>query len=73
MNYPGKIIKEFIPDGKSSRKSEGAFYRKSDGIIYFVFSHYRSNREDGGACDLAMSVSIDDGKTFSDEKIILTC
>ena len=73
MNYIGKIIKEFIPDGKSSRKSEGAFYRKDDGTIYFVFSHYRGNREDGGACDLAVSVSTDDGKTFSDEKVVLTC
>lgn len=73
MKYPGKIIKEFIPDEVCTRKSEGAFFRKSDGTIYFVFSHYRSNREDGGACDLALSVSTDDGKTFSEEKVILTC
>lgn len=73
MKYTGKIVKEFIPDENSTRKSEGAFLRKSDGVVYFVFSHYRLSREDGGACDLALSVSTDDGKTFSDEKVILTC
>ena len=73
MKYPGKIVKEFTPDEKSFRKSEGAFFRKDDGTVYFVFSHYRLNRDDGGACDLALSVSTDDGNTFSDEKIILTC
>lgn len=73
LNYPGTIVKEFCKDRVSRRKSEGAFYRAENGVIYFVFSHYRQNREDGGACDLALSVSHDNGRTFSKEKVVLTC
>lgn len=73
METLGTVVKEFARDGESGRKSEGAFIGLHDGRIAFVFSRYRVGREDGDACDLAASFSTDDGRTFSDERIVLRC
>ena len=69
----GKIVKELAPSETNARNSEGAFIRMDDGRIAFAYSRYSSKtHNDGGACDIAVCFSLDEGETFCEPKIFLT-
>ena len=71
--FPGKIIKELAKKEGNCRNSEGSFITMDDGRIAFVYSRYQSGSgDDGDICDLAVIYSYDDGKSFTDEEIVLT-
>lgn len=67
-----KIIKDLAPCAGNLRNSEGSFVRLKNGRIVFAYSRFIGH-EDGANCDVAMVWSDDDGETFSDEKVIITC
>ena len=71
--YHGKIIKELPPTADNERNSEGAFIRMPSGEIAFAYSRYRRGLEDGATCDLAVIISKDEGESFSEERVFLTC
>ena len=70
--FPGKIVKELAKKEENCRNSEGSFYRFASGRIVFAYSRYRSGSgDDGDVCDIAIIESNDDGRTFSNERIII--
>ena len=71
MAFPGTIVKDFPPHEGNLRNSEGSFITLTNGDIVFAFSRYRNDKHDCAICDLAYTVSKDDGKTWSEEKIFL--
>lgn len=70
----GVIVKELPPTENNPRNSEGAFLTLPDKSIIFVYSRFKgSSAEDFAAADICMLRSTDNGKSFGEEKIILTC
>lgn len=73
---PGTIVAEFVPskEKKNPRNSEGAFISLKDGTILFAYSRFKGTGcEDWGAADICAVVSRDRGKSFGEERILLTC
>ncbi len=72
----GKIVKELAPDfeKENPRNSEGAFLTLRDGRILFVYSRFKgADGADYAASDLYGLYSYDDGDTFGDGRILVTC
>ena len=66
-----KLVHEFLPSGDNGRNSEGSFARLPSGRILFAYSRFtEKGGNDGGACDIALSHSDDEGETWSEPKII---
>ena len=72
----GMVVAELAPskEKNNSRNSEGAFISLMDGSILFVYSRFKGDGyEDWNRSDLCVIVSKDGGKSFTDERILLTC
>lgn len=68
-----QIIHEFAPSKENPRNSEGAFYRKPDGTIGFIYSRFTNGSEDFARSDLVEAVFSGDGKTYlGRERVIFT-
>ena len=65
------LVHQIPPKEGNPRNSEGAFLRGKKGEILFAYSCYRGDSfEDHAACNIAMTVSLDEGKTWSQSRII---
>ena len=72
----GSIVAEFGPskEKKNPRNSEGAFISLKDGSVMFVYSRFKGKGcEDWEASDICAVVSRDGGRSFGEERILLTC
>jgi len=72
----GTVVAEFIPSAekKNPRNSEGAFIRLHDDTILFVYSRFKGDGcEDWGISDIYAVTSVDGGKHFGNERLLLTC
>ena len=78
MNYLnlGVVVRDLLPnlEQKNPRNSEGAFISLDNGDILYIYSKYKGvSSADDARADLCMLRSKDGGKTFGEDKIILTC
>lgn len=72
----GSIAAEFGPskERNNPRNSEGAFLSLKDGAVLFVYSRFKGTGcEDWQASDICAVVSTDGGRSFGDERLLLTC
>jgi len=66
-----RLIHQFPPAPDNPRNSEGAFLRGKHGEILFAYSRYHGeSNHDHAACDIALVVSHDEGRTWSEPRII---
>lgn len=67
-----KLVWDKTPTKTNARNSEGSFIRLPDNSIFFAYSRYCSDDyEDGGACDIAVIRSYDEGNSWTDPEIIV--
>ncbi|MBO7214891.1 MAG: exo-alpha-sialidase [Clostridia bacterium] len=72
--YLGKIVKEFPPTKDNPRNGTGGFYRMDNGVIALVYDRYHGeSNADDAPCDIAVTYSYDDGETFTEPEIVMTC
>lgn len=65
------LVHQIPPTTQNPRNSEGAFIRGKRGEILFAYSRYHGDSiHDHAACDIAMIVSEDEGKSWSEPRII---
>ena len=65
------LIHQFPPAPGNPRNSEGAFLRGKQGELLFAYSRYHGEScHDHAACDIALTVSRDEGRTWSEPRII---
>ncbi len=72
----GTIVAEFPPimEQKNPRNSEGAFLSLKDNSIIFVYSKFKGDgQQDWIPTDICLVVSRDQGRSFGEQRIILTC
>lgn len=70
----GNIVQDISPSFDNPRNSEGAFLETVQDGILFVYSRFRGETAaDHAYADLALMRSVDGGRTFQDEGVILTC
>ena len=71
----GKVVAELAPSAerKNPRNSEGAFLALKDGTILFVYSRFKGKGvEDWVISDICALISRDRGRSFGEERILLT-
>ena len=67
------LLHQLPPAENNPRNSEGAFIRGKNGEILFAYSRYTGEScHDHAACDIALIVSNDEGRTWSEPRIIAT-
>ncbi len=67
------LLHQLPPSENNPRNSEGAFIRGNNGEILFAYSRYTGDScHDHAACDIALIVSYDEGRTWSEPRIIAT-
>ncbi len=65
------LTHQLPPSEQNPRNSEGAFIRGKQGEILFAYSRYQGvSNHDHADCDIALTVSWDEGKTWSESRII---
>jgi len=65
------LIHQFPPSENNPRNSEGAFLRGKQGEILFAYSRYTGDScHDHASCDIALTVSYDEGRTWSEPRIL---
>lgn len=65
------MLHQIPPQENNPRNSEGAFIRGKNGEILFAYSRYRGNsNHDHAHCDIALITSYDEGRTWSEPRII---
>lgn len=72
----GAIAAEFPPrpEQKNPRNSEGAFLTLPDHRIVFAYSRFKGEcPEDSAPADVCFVISEDGGKSFGQERVVLTC
>ena len=72
----GKISADIRPDlsKNNPRNSEGAFFTLKNGDILFAYSKFKGkSNADYASADICLLRSTDDGRTFGEEKTIMTC
>ncbi len=67
----GRKVLELIADSLYTRHSEGAFCRLSNGHIAYVYSRFTGSSHDDAPSHIALSVSADEGETWSEPEKIL--
>ena len=66
-----RLLHQIPPSENNPRNSEGSFLRGKNGEILFAYSRYTGKScHDHAACDIAMVASYDEGRTWSDPRII---
>ena len=71
--YLGKIVKQYMPTEKVPRTGTGVFYRMNDGRIAMVFSRVYGKGADHDTNDIMVCFSSDEGETYSEPELLLTC
>lgn len=72
----GEVVRDLLPsvEMKNPRNSEGAFMTLDNGDIIFIYSRYKGlSGADDATADLCMLKSRDGGRTFGEDKVVLTC
>lgn len=69
----GKLIMDIARGENNPRNSEGAFLTRKDGVILFVYSRFTGGEFDAAAADICLMESRDDGESFQETGVILTC
>ena len=72
----GKISADIRPDlsKNNPRNSEGAFFTLKNSDILFAYSKFKGkSNADYASADICLLRSTDDGRTFGEEKTIMTC
>lgn len=72
----GKIVLDLPPDEAAGnpRNSEGAFLTLDNGRILFAYSRFKGkDPSDDAASDICMLESEDNGESFGNMRVILTC
>lgn len=65
------LTHQFPPVAGNPRNSEGAFIRGKQGEILFAYSCYHGeSNHDHASCDIALTVSWDEGKTWEEPRLI---
>jgi hypothetical protein len=65
------LTHQFPPTEGNPRNSEGAFLRGKQGEILFAYSCYHgASNHDHAACNIALTVSWDEGKSWSEPRLI---
>lgn len=65
------LVRQFPPAAGNPRNSEGAFLRGKLGEILFAYSRYvGDSNHDHATCNVALTVSHDEGLTWSEPRII---
>ena len=66
-----RLVHQFPPQANNPRNSEGAFLRGKQGEILFAYSRYSGEScHDHAACDIALTVSRDEGESWSEPTLI---
>ena len=66
-----KLLHQLPPSENNPRNSEGSFIRGKQGEILFAYSRYTGEHwGDDCACDIALISSFDEGRTWSEPRII---
>lgn len=66
-----KLLHQIPPMENNPRNSEGAFIRGKKGEILYAYSRYTGDScHDHASCDIALISSFDEGRTWSDPRII---
>ena len=66
-----RLVLNLPPMEDNPRNSEGAFLRAENGDILFAYSRYHGNsHHDHATCDIALTISHDEGESWSDSRII---
>lgn len=69
----GRILKDFAPGEGNPRNSEGAFLKRKDGTLLFVFSRFVGNSDrDSATASIAAVHSSDGGETWSEPETLFT-
>jgi hypothetical protein len=69
MNF--KLLHQLPPSENNPRNSEGAFIRGKNGEILYAYSRYTGKSwNDHATCDIALIISFDEGRTWSEPRII---
>ena len=68
---PVKEVLALPPSKENPRNSEGDFIRLKDGRILFVYTHFTGGGGDHSKAHLAGRFSSDDGKTWTDEDVVV--
>ena len=66
-----RIVAMYAQDGRYTRHSEGAFLRRRDGSILFVWSRFTGRWNDDAPSHIAGSVSRDEGETWSEPRTLI--
>lgn len=73
----GEIQKKTLliiePSKTNPRNSEGDIIELKDGRLCLIYTRFRGGSSDHANADLAMRISDDGGKSWSDDKIIVKC
>ena len=69
----GTLTADIGPKEDNPRNSEGTFLQLADGEILFVYSRFRGDSSaDQAFADLSLMRSRDGGRTWGEDKVILT-
>ena len=75
--FAGEIQKDTLlviePDEENPRNSEGDIIELKDGRLCLIYTRFRGGSSDHATADLAMRISNDSGKRWSDDKIVVRC
>lgn len=70
----GTVVTEIGPGPDNPRNSEGSFVQLADGDILFVYSRFKGeSNADHAYADLSLMRSLDGGRSWGDDTVILTC
>ena len=72
----GKLSADIRPDlsKNNPRNSEGAFFTLKNGDILFAYSKFKGkSNADFASADICLLRSKDNGRSFGEEKTIMTC
>ena len=75
--FAGEIQKDSLlviePDKENPRNSEGDIIELKNGRLCLIYTRFRGGSSDHATADLAMRLSDDGGKRWSDDKIVVRC
>ncbi len=66
-----EVVRNLEPTGENPRNSEGSFITLADGKVLFAYTRFTGSGADDGAADIACISSTDDGRTWTDPRIVV--
>ncbi|HPI73166.1 MAG TPA: sialidase family protein, partial [bacterium] len=68
---PVQTVLRLAPSVANPRNSEGDFIRLKNGALLFVYTHFTAGAADEATAHLAQRISHDQGKTWSEDDVVL--